>query len=301
MLKGACPFWRFCAAMRTFATKTVSMYNRNNTAALGQRHAGWGDFTVKIMALGDVVGQNGCEAVRRKLRALRQAHRIDLCIANGENSAEGNGILPSSANMLFDAGVDVITTGNHGLRRREINEVLDQNIGLIRPANYHPTAHGFGYYICDMLSYRVAVINLQGTVYMENLENPFDCMDRLLPEIDAQIKIVDFHAEATSEKLALGYYLDGRVSLLFGTHTHVQTADERVYPQGMGYMTDLGMCGPSESVLGVKPELAVRRLKTHLPTRFDNADGPCHICGLVAEIDEKTGLTTKIYRVFDEN
>lgn len=252
---------------------------------------------MKVLAIGDVVGQAGCDMVRQHLYKIKSEHKIDLCIANGENSAEGNGILPSSASALFEAGVDVITTGNHGLRRREINDLLDQNIGVIRPANYHPTAHGFGYYIYDMLSYRVAIINLQGVVYMENLENPFECMDRLLSEIDATVKIVDFHAEATSEKLAMGYYLDSRVSLLFGTHTHVQTADEQIYPQGMGYITDLGMCGPSLSVLGVKPELAIRRLRTHLPTRFDNADGACQINGIVAEINEKTGKTTKIYRV----
>ena len=213
---------------------------------------------MRVLDLGDVVGQAGCDMVRRHLPRLRQEEGVDFCVVNGENSAEGNGILPSSAKQLFDAGADVITTGNHGLRRREINDLLDQNTGLLRPANYHPSAHGFGWYLYDMLSYQVAVINLQGTVYLDNIENPFAWIDRMLDTIDARIKIVDFHAEATSEKLALSYYLDGRVSLLFGTHTHVQTADERIYPGGMGYITDLGMCGPSESVLGVRPELAIR-------------------------------------------
>ncbi len=252
---------------------------------------------MRVLALGDVVGQAGCDMVRRHLPRLRQEEGVDFCVVNGENSAEGNGILPSSAKQLFDAGADVITTGNHGLRRREINDLLDQNTGLLRPANYHPSAHGFGWYLYDMLSYQVAVINLQGTVFLDNIENPFAWIDRMLDTIDARIKIVDFHAEATSEKLALSYYLDGRVSLLFGTHTHVQTADEKIYPGGMGYITDLGMCGPSESVLGVRPELAIRRLSTHLPTRFENADGPCHLCGIVADIDEKTGKTTKIVRI----
>lgn len=252
---------------------------------------------MKVLAIGDVVGQAGCEMVRRNLQKIKNEHKINLCIANGENSAEGNGILPSSAALLFEAGVDVITTGNHGLRRREINELLDENTGVLRPANYHPSAHGFGYFLYDMLSYRVAVINLQGVVYMENLESPFDCIDKVLSEIDAAVKIVDFHAEATSEKLAMGYHLDGRVSLVFGTHTHVQTADERIFPHGTGYITDLGMCGPIESVLGIKPELALRRLRTHLPTRFENAEGDCQICGVVADINEKTGETVKIYRV----
>ncbi|MEG2852249.1 MAG: TIGR00282 family metallophosphoesterase [Hydrogenoanaerobacterium sp.] len=253
---------------------------------------------MKVLALGDVVGQAGCDILRRNLLKIKNEHKINLCIANGENSAEGNGILPSSAAALFEAGVGIITTGNHGLRRREIYEMLDEGTGVIRPANYNSAAHGFGYYIYDMLSYRVAVINLQGTVYMDNIDNPFDCIDRILNELDASVKIVDFHAEATSEKLAMGYYIDGRASLLFGTHTHVQTADEHIYPQGLGYITDLGMCGPSESVLGIKPELALRRLKTHLPTRFDNAEGACQICGAVADIDEKTGKTVKIYRIF---
>lgn len=253
---------------------------------------------MRVLALGDVVGQAGCEALLRRLPGIKSEHKIDLCIANGENSAEGNGVLPCSAAMLQSAGVDVITTGNHGLRRREIYELMDENTGILRPANYHASAHGYGYFIYDMLSYRVAVINLQGTVYMDNIDNPFDCIDRLLTELDASVKIIDFHAEATSEKLAMGYHLDGRASLLFGTHTHVQTADERVYPHGLGYITDAGMCGPAESVLGVKPELALRRFLTHLPTRFDNADGDCQICGVVAEISELTGECTKIYRIF---
>ena len=252
---------------------------------------------MRVLAIGDVVGRPGCDMIHRTLPGLRREYQVDFCIVNGENSAEGNGILPSCADLLFESGADVVTTGNHGLRRREINEYLDRDVGLIRPANYHPTAHGKGWYVYDMLTYRVAVINLQGVSYMENLENPFECMDRILPEIDASVKIVDFHAEATSEKLAMGYYLDGRVSLLFGTHTHVQTADERIYPGGMGYITDLGMCGPAESVLGVKPELAIRRLKTHLPTRFENAAGPCQLGGILVDIDSKSGKTTKIQRI----
>ena len=253
---------------------------------------------MRLLAIGDVVGAAGCEMLRRTLGPLRKEHGVDVCIVNGENASEGNGILPASAELLFACGADVITTGNHGLRRREINTVLDENRGIIRPANYHPTAHGVGWYIVDKLRYRVAVVNLQGVIYMDNNENPFECMERILPELDAKIVVVDFHAEATSEKLAMAYHLDGRASLLFGTHTHVQTADERILPGGLGYITDIGMCGPAESVLGVRPELALRRLRTNLPTRFENAEGPCQLCGILADIDEKTGKTTKISRVF---
>ena len=252
---------------------------------------------MKILIVGDVVGQNGCSYLQKKLQELKRLHRADLTIVNGENSAEGNGILPASADDIFAAGADVITTGNHGLRRREINELMDREVGLLRPANYHRSAHGAGVYVIDKLSYRVAVINLQGVVYMDNIQNPFDYMEKLLGEVDAKIKIVDFHAEATSEKLALAHFLDGRVSLLYGTHTHVQTADERIFPQGMGYITDVGMCGARDSVLGVRPELAIRRLRTLLPTRFENAEGENLLCGLVAEIDERTGNCMALTRV----
>ena len=254
---------------------------------------------MKVLIVGDVVGQTGCEHLRRRLPALKAQYGADLAVVNGENAAEGNGILPATAQAIFSCGADVITTGNHGLRRREINELMDQQIGLIRPANYHPTAHGAGVYVIDKLSYRIAVIDLQGVVYLDPIRNPFDCIDELLDGLDARVVIVDLHAEATSEKLAMAHYLDGRVSLLFGTHTHVQTADERVFPGGMGYITDVGMCGPIDSVLGVKPELAIRRLRTQLPTRFENAPGPCMLCGLVADIDERTGRCRSVERIQD--
>ena len=252
---------------------------------------------MRLLAMGDVVGAAGCAALCSRLPRLRAEYSVDVCVVNGENAAEGNGILPANVQQLLASGVDVITTGNHGLRRREINAVLDEGGGLIRPANYHPSAHGVGWYVVDKLRYRVAVVNLQGVVYMENLENPFECMERLLPLLDADVIVVDFHAEATSEKLAMAYHLDGRVSALFGTHTHVQTADESVYPGGMAYITDIGMCGPEQSVLGVKPELALRRLRTGLPTRFENAEGPCRLSGVLVDIDEKTGKSYKIVRI----
>lgn len=252
---------------------------------------------LRVMILGDVVGQGGCDHIRAVLPGLRRLYSADVVIANGENSAEGNGILPHSANHLMDSGVDVITTGNHALRRREIYSLMEERDWLIRPANLHPEAPGRGFTLYDGRRFQLCVINLMGTVYMENLENPFDCIDRILQGVQTKNIIVDFHAEATSEKLAMGFYLDGRVSAVVGSHTHVQTADERILPKGTGYITDLGMCGAFHSVLGVRPELAIRRLRTHLPTRFENDPGPQRLSGVVVEINPQTGRAIKIERI----
>lgn len=252
---------------------------------------------MRVLAVGDVVGQAGCEFLARELPRLKREYRADLTVVNGENSAEGNGILPHCAKMIFDSGADVITTGNHGLRRREINDLMDRGEGLLRPANYHPSAHGQGWYIHDAMSWRACIINLQGAVYLDTYENPFACIDRILARVDTPVILVDLHAEATSEKEAMGYYLDGRVSAVLGTHTHVQTADEQILPGGTAYISDLGMCGPFYSVLGTAPELSIRRLSTGLPTRFENAGGPCALGGAVVEIDERTGRAKSICRV----
>ena len=248
---------------------------------------------MKILAIGDVVGTNGCECLRRILPAYRRHNGIDLCIVNGENSAQGNGILPQSAEHLLTSGADIITTGNHAFRRFEIyNKFDEEGYPLIRPANFYRTAPGKGYYIIDKGFMKIAVINLAGTVYLENNDNPFDCIDRILGEVsDCRIKLVDFHAEATAEKRAMGFYLDGKVSVIFGTHTHVQTNDAQVLPDGTGYITDIGMTGPVQSVLGVTPSLAIEKIRTNLPVRFENPDGECRMEGCIFEIDNKTGKT----------
>lgn len=248
---------------------------------------------MNILVIGDVVGTNGCEFLRRTLPAFKKFNGIDLCIVNGENSAQGNGILPQSAEHILTSGADIITTGNHALRRFEIYDKFDEEgYPLIRPANFYRTAPGKGYYIIDKGFIKIAVINLMGVVYLENNENPFDCIDRILEEVkDCRIKIVDFHAEATAEKRAMGFYLDGRISAIFGTHTHVQTNDAQVLPKGTGYITDIGMTGPIQSVLGVTPSLAIEKLKTNLPVRFENPDGDCKMEGCIFEIDNKTGKT----------
>ncbi|MBC8570833.1 TIGR00282 family metallophosphoesterase [Zongyangia hominis] len=252
---------------------------------------------MRILAIGDVVGKPGSEFFRAKIGGIREEYQIDMVIVNGENSAEGNGITTPSAKFLFASGADVITTGNHALRRRECYDIYERRDGVIRPANLHPDAPGAGWFLFDAFPRPVAVINLLGQVYLDPVESPFDCVDRLLEQIDTPIVLVDFHAEATAEKIAMAYHLDGRVSAVFGTHTHVQTADERIFSGGTGYITDLGMTGPIDSVLGVKPEIALYKMRTHLPVRFENGTDPCKLCGAIFEIDEKSGKTTKIIRL----
>ena len=253
---------------------------------------------MNVFAVGDVVGSVGCLALRTKLPAFRRLKSIDMVIANGENSADGNGILPSSARHLFDSGVDVITTGNHVYRRREIYGMLDTNDYLIRPANYPKSANGKGYCIIDTCKYKICIINLMGLLYMEPLRCPFETADEILDKVkDCKIKIVDFHAEATSEKRALGLYLDGRVSAFYGTHTHVQTNDAAILEKGTGYITDIGMTGPVNSVLGIDPDVAISKFIKKMPVRFEVADGPCKINGAIFEIDEKTGKTVSVENV----
>ena len=249
---------------------------------------------MNILVLGDVVSDIGCAFLRKKLPALKKLKAIDFCIANGENSAAGNGITPLSAQQLFTSGVDFITTGNHVFRRKEVYELLDESGFIIRPANFPEANPGKGYAVVDLGRTSVAVINLMGTMFMENLESPFRTADKLLGEIKGKtdIILVDFHAEATSEKQALAYYLDGRVSALFGTHTHVLTADDRVLPGGTGYITDIGMCGVENSVLGVKKEVVIEKFMTNMPVRFDAASGECMLNGCIFTVDEKNGRCT---------
>lgn len=254
---------------------------------------------MQILCIGDVVGSRGCDFLRRRLPALRRMKGIDVVIANGENSSDGNGITPASAGHLFDSGVDVITTGNHTYRRREIYDYLDETQPIVRPANFPPDAPGHGLTVLDLGRTRIAVINLMGTVYLEeHLACPFRTLDALLKTPDLpKICIVDFHAEATGEKRALGYYADGRVSALFGTHTHVQTADEEILPNGTGRITDLGMTGPCRSILGVKPELSIKKLRGDLTGRYEPADGPCRLEGCIFTVDDRSGRCVGVERV----
>jgi len=254
---------------------------------------------MRILTIGDVVSKQGCEYLRETLPALKRDYKADLVIVNGENSAVGNGITPQSAKYIFDCGADVITLGNHSLKRIEICDYLDEQEFIIRPENYHKSAPGRGYAIIDKGYMRAMVANLQGAVYLDNIENPFDAADRLL-EIAAvegiNTVIIDFHAEASSEKRAMGFYLDGKISVLFGTHTHVQTSDEQILPCKTGYITDIGMTGPYYSVLGVAPERAIQKMRTNLPVKFINEDGICTVEGCFFETDNKTGKTVSVER-----
>jgi len=246
------------------------------------------------MCIGDVVGTSGCEFLRAHLSSFKRQQKIDLVICNGENSADGNGITVRSAEHIFTSGVDVITLGNHSFRRKEVFPLLDENPFIIRPANYPSSmTPGKGFCTVDMGFTTVAVINLMGQQYMDaNLDNPFAAADRLLDRIDAKIILVDFHAEATSEKRAMGFYLDGRVSAVFGTHTHVLTADAQVLKGGTGYITDIGMTGVYDSCIGVDKEIIMRRFRTMLPERFDYAKGDCMLDCVIFDIDRKTGKCT---------
>lgn len=255
---------------------------------------------MKILTIGDVVSQQGCDYLTAKLPMLKKEFGADITIVNSENSAIGNGVTPQSAECIFTAGADIITLGNHALRRPEIYDYLDEHDYIIRPANYHASAPGSGIAYIDKGFTTVAVINLQGIVYLEPHRNPFDIIDGLINEAKsrASIIIIDFHGEATGEKKAFAFYVDGRVSAVFGTHTHVQTSDNQILPNGTGYISDIGMTGPYNSVLGVSPERAVEKMRTGLPVRFKNDDGPCSIEGCIFEIDHKTGKTisTEIFR-----
>ena len=254
---------------------------------------------MNILCIGDVVGSVGCQFLRQRLPSLKKLKSVDLVIANGENSADGNGLTPASAGYLFHSGVDVITTGNHAFRRRESYALYEEHPYVLRPANFpEGTTPGRGSCLVDLGRLQVQVINLMGTVYLESLDCPFRTADRILAEPDRpKITVVDFHAEANGEKRSMGFYLDGRVSSLFGTHTHVQTADETILPRGTGYLTDAGMTGPIDSVLGVKKELTIEKMKNKLPVRFDLAGGPCKMDCVLFSVDPKTGLTQGVERL----
>jgi len=237
----------------------------------------------KILVLGDVCGSGGTGAVKKMLWGIRNNYNIDMVIANGENAAVGNGLDRETADTLLSSGVDVITGGNHIWKKNAVHSLLENNDCIIRPANYPPECPGNGYCIFDMSSYKVLVINLLGTLFLESLESPFICAKKILEREKGNydLAIIDFHAEATSEKITLAKYLDGEITALFGTHTHVQTADEQVFSGGTGYITDVGMCGPLDSVLGVRTDIIIKKFLTKMPVKFEEAEGKCSLCGCI--------------------
>ena len=257
----------------------------------------------KVLAVGDVVGGPGMDRICRSLRFLKRKTGADFVVVNGEN-ASVVGITPAQAEDILDAGADVITMGNHTFGKREIVDYMDESDRIIRPANYAPQAPGRGWGVFDSCAGPVAVIDLQGRVNMDYTpDNPFLAIEKILKEVDTKLIFMELHAEATSEKLAMGYMLDGRISALWGTHTHVPTADAQVLPKGTGYVTDLGMTGPKISVLGIRPELSISRFRGNLPERYQWAKGPTKMEAVLFTIDTATGLCRKAERVdlTDEN
>ena len=253
------------------------------------------------MMLGDIVGKCGREAVQTMLPTLHDLYSPDFVIVNGENAAAGLGITPDIARRLFESGVDAITLGNHTWSKRDIVAYLDQEPRLLRPANYPAGTPGRGYGVfgCRTGGARVGVANLMGRAFMEPLDDPFRMADTILESFRGQtaISFFDFHAEATSEKNAFGSYLDGRASIVVGTHTHVQTADERLLSRGTAYITDVGMVGPQQSVLGMDAHESVQRFITQTPHRLEVAEGPVVLCGVWADVDAHTGRATQMERI----
>uniref|UniRef100_A0A7C5EMB3 TIGR00282 family metallophosphoesterase n=1 Tax=Desulfobacca acetoxidans TaxID=60893 RepID=A0A7C5EMB3_9BACT len=254
---------------------------------------------MNILFLGDIVGSPGRRAVEELLNRLVDRHLIDLVVANGENASGGIGITPAVADQLLNMGIDLLTSGNHIWKHKEIVPYLEDTDRLLRPANYPPDTPGRGYAILETaLGEKVAVINLEGRVFMSPLECPFRTVEKILAGFSPEVKVilVDMHAEATSEKLAMGWFLDGRVSAVLGTHTHVQTADERVLPGGTGYITDVGMTGPINSVIGMKTEVILERFLTQRPQPFKVASQNIQLQGVVLKIDPR-GRCQKITRI----
>ena len=257
----------------------------------------------KVLCVGDVVGGPGMERIRRSLRYLKRKTDADFVIVNGENAAVV-GMTPQQAEEIFDAGADVITLGNHTFGKRELVDYLEDNSRVLRPANYAPQAPGYGWGVYDSAAGSVAVIDLQGRCNMDYTpDNPFLAVEKILPQLDTKLIFVEFHAEATSEKLAMGYMLDGKISALWGTHTHVPTADNQVLPKGTGYVTDLGMTGPKHSVLGIRPDLSIAKFRGDLTERYRWAEGATKLEAVLFTVDTDTGLCKRAERVVldDEN
>ena len=251
---------------------------------------------MKVLFIGDVVGGPGRRGLRAAMPGLRERYAPDMVIVNGENSAGGMGITEKTARALFDAGADAITTGNHVYRHREAYDYLNRSDRVVRPANYPYANPGRGYTVLEVAGKRVGVINLSGAIGLTVARSPFHEADSILEKIECDLAIVDFHAEVTSEKVAMGWHLDGRVAAVLGTHTHVPTADARVLPQGTAFISDVGMTGSRTSVLGVKPELILERLITQMPVKFETATEDVWVMGAAVEVNDR-GLADSIEQV----
>lgn len=252
----------------------------------------------RVLAVGDVCGDAGVRLLTKTLRRLKKEHAADFCVVNGENAATV-GILPRQAEAILEAGADVITLGNHSYNRREIAPFLDDSRCVLRPANDSPLCPGRGVGVYDSKVGPITVMNLIGRCNMAfGPDNPFLLAEKLLKQIETKITLLDFHAEASSEKLAMGWHLDGRVSAVWGTHTHVPTADDMILPKGTGYVSDLGMTGPIYSILGIRPEQSVATFCGGLNSRYETAPGPCKLEGVLFTLDSVTGLCTGTERIW---
>ncbi len=254
---------------------------------------------MKVLFIGDIIGEPGRKMTRASMRGLMDTHQPDLVIANGENAAGGFGITAEIAEELFSLGVHVLTSGNHVWDKKEIEPYLTKQDRLIRPANYPAGNPGFGSVVISTGAGKAAVLNLEGRVFMSNLEDPFRVAECEIEKLkrETPVVIVDFHAEATSEKIALAWHVDGRASAVVGTHTHVQTADERILAAGTAFITDVGMTGPTDSVIGVKKEQAIARFLYQTPHRFEIPKGPVQLSGVVIDIDAASGRAKTIERI----
>ncbi|MGE5473179.1 MAG: TIGR00282 family metallophosphoesterase [Ignavibacteriales bacterium] len=256
---------------------------------------------MNLLTIGDIVGNPGRKVVKELLPKIRKDYSIDMVIANGENSAGGLGITYIVAQELYSYGVDVITMGNHVWSKKEIMSFIDEDKRIVRPANLPEELPGRGSTIIELFNHKVGIINLIGRVFMDPADSPFNSALKEIQKIndEADIIVVDFHAEATSEKLAMGWFLDGKATVVFGTHTHVQTADERILPNGTGYITDLGMSGPYDSILGVDKDIILKKFITLVPDKFEIAKGDAQFNAVVFEIDDKTRKVISIKRILE--
>ncbi len=251
---------------------------------------------MNILFIGDIVGNPGRQAVRKFLAGLKAEYAIDLTVGNGENAAGGNGITPQVAHELYDLGIEFLTMGNHVWDQRAVFQFIDQEQRIVRPANYPAGTPGRGHGIVRTAGKKVGILNLSGRIFLTSLDDPFSGAIRWINQLreETPVIIVDFHAEVTSEKMALGWFLDGQVTAVLGTHTHVQTADARLLDKGTAYITDVGMTGPRDSVLGVKKEIIINRFLTQLPAKFELATGTVQINAVVLDVDEITGTCRRI-------
>lgn len=254
---------------------------------------------INLLFIGDIIGKPGLSIVQTWLPSLVNKYKPDVIIANGENISDGKGITETEGKALFELGVDVITGGNHTWDKHQSQEYIKQEKRALRPLNYPKGTHGNGFYIFESKKGKVAVVNLQGRTYMAQIDCPFRSAEWVIQKLKSETNIIfiDMHAEATAEKIAMAYFLDGKVSAIVGTHTHVQTADERIFPGGTGYITDVGMTGPYESVIGMKVKPALNRFLYQTPQKYETAENDIHLCGMFFKIDIETGKTIELERI----